>query len=350
MSIRKTQLLCYTHKMKKDRYDSQPLMLTDGYFSDKYYNSYEMLSKSINNWQQLCPYQLRPDGLSGRHRILQLHSMQIVYAHRKGGTMHNAGSAKDSLSIAVVESCADKACFGRMKIQVGDILFFDDSHLHNFITNDAIEFIVISIQKSSLGSQLSKLSKVLDQRIKDTDAHFTATLHKIWQHFTDTSREKNGIQNFQEAEKKILAVIKKLLTEQTPMSSRLRIGEQIALDIRDQVFHHMDGNVSIQSLAKQYKISEQTLQNSFKSLFGFTPKRFLRLLKLNLVHYELQNSNPTQTTVSRIASKWGFVHMGRFSIYYRELFGIIPSETLKTPSFQKKNIEELCVLRRDEMI
>ena len=148
--------------MKKKIYNPQPLTLTEGYFSDKQYSGYEMMSESINNWKQLCPYQLRPNGLSGRHQVLQLHSMQIAYAHRKGGTMHNAGSAKDSFTIAVVEACADKACYGDLKLQTGDILFFDDSHPHNFVTNESIQFIVVTIHKSSLGSRRAKLSKALD--------------------------------------------------------------------------------------------------------------------------------------------------------------------------------------------
>ena len=88
--------------MKKNIYNPPPLILTEGYFSDKQYHSYEMMSESISNWKQLCPYQLRPGGVSGEHKVLQLHSMQIAYALRKGGTMHNVGSAKECFSVATV--------------------------------------------------------------------------------------------------------------------------------------------------------------------------------------------------------------------------------------------------------
>ena len=336
--------------MKQKLYDPAPLKLTEGYFSDKQYNSYEMMSESINNWNQLCPYQLRPDGLSGRHQVLQLHSMQIAYAQRNGGTMHNVGSAKKCLTIAVVETCADKACFGRIKLQAGDILFFDDSHPHNFIANDSIHFIAITVRKSSLGARKSELLKALDHCIKDTDARLAVTLHKILKRFTESSYEKTDTQNCQEAEKEILDVLMGLLTAQTPVVPKLTAGEKIALDIRDQVFHHMDGNISIGSIAREYKVSEQTLQNSFKSLFGFTPKLFLRLLKLNIVHYELKQEDPNQSTVSKIALKWGFTHMGRFSTYYTELFGENPSQTLKTIDQPEEDIENTCVARQEEMI
>ncbi len=336
--------------MKKNIYNPPPLTLTEGYFSDKQYDSYAMMEESINNWKQLCSYQLRPHGLSGRHQVLQLHSMQIAYAHRKGGTMHNAGSAKECLTVAVVETCADKVCFGRMKLQAGDILFFDDRYPHNFIANDSIQFTAVTIRKSSLGARKQRLFKALNKCIKDTDARFATTLHEIWKRFTGPSHEKMDTQNYQEAEEEILNVLMELLAAQTPAVPKLTVGEKIALDIRDQVFHHMDGNISIASLAEKYEVSEQTLQNSFKSLFGFTPKLFLRLLKLNIVHYELKQSAPNETTISKIAIKWGFRHMGRFSAYYTELFGENPSQTLKTMDKIEEDVEKTCVARQEEMI
>lgn len=336
--------------MIKKIYNPPPLTLTEGYFSDKQYHSYAMMGESIKNWEQLCPYQLRPDGLSGRHQVLQLRTMQIVYAKRNGGTMHNTGSAKDTLTIAVVEACADKACFDRMKLQSGDILFFDDSHPYNLITNDSIEFILVSIHKSKLGSRLPKLSKAIDHLIHDTDARWTTILHDIWKRFTDTSSGKKDTQNYQEAEEWILSAVMELLSKQTPSKHKLTEGEKIALLIRDQVFHHMDGNISISSLAKQYKVSEQTLQNSFKSLFGFTPKIFLRQLKLNIVRQELQKGDSGQNTVSKVALKWGFKHMGRFSAYYTELFGENPSLTFKNSQANEKGLKEACVSRQEEML
>ena len=71
--------------------------------------------------------------------------------------------------------------------------------------------------------------------------------------------------------------------------------------------------MSIQSLTEQFKISDKTLENSFKSLFGITPKRFIDLLKLNRAHEDLQLATTQMTNVSDIATKWGFSHFGRFA-------------------------------------
>jgi len=121
------------------------------------------------------------------------------------------------------------------------------------------------------------------------------------------------------------------------------------LAIRDQVYAHMDGKVNIASLARQHNVSEGTLQNSFKSLFGFTPKNFLRQMKLNLVYRDLKEADIEYETVSNVARRWGFMHMGHFSNYYTELFGENPSQTLKTPYLPENSMSGECVERQEEM-
>ena len=61
--------------------------------------------------------------------------------------MHSPAAPKDSFIIAVFENCVDKACFGRMKLKTGDIIFFDDSYIYNFINNGEIAFSTIMIDK-----------------------------------------------------------------------------------------------------------------------------------------------------------------------------------------------------------
>ncbi len=204
------------------------------------------------------------------------------------------------------------------------------------------------MRKSALPAALSNVSKLIGHSILDTDARLTTTLYEIRKHITDDAVKKST-KLYREMENEILAVLTRLLSEQTPVIPKLTAGEKVALDIRDQFFGHMDGKMSTSSLAKEYNVSEQTLQSSFKSLFGYTPKRFFRLLKLNLVHQELMESNPKQTTVSKIARKWGFTHMGYFTAYYTELFGENPSVTLKTPFCQEKDVMVSCVERQEEM-
>lgn len=336
--------------MKSKKYNPPSLILNEGLFIDLYYDGYEEMQSIADNHAHLCTYQLLPNALKGHHQILQLHSMQLNYVERPGGMMNNSGSAKDCITFAVLEECADKACFHRMKPRAGDIVFYDDLYPYNFMTKGAFRLCAVNMHKEKLGELLPQVSQALNHIIKDTDAVMSKTLRSILKQFTDQHGDKKDKNTIREIEEKIKNVLIKLLSEQTPILPKLTKGEETVLDIRDQVYHHMDWKISVKSLSKQHHISEKTLQNSFKSLFGFTPVHFLRQLKLNLVYNELKNSTPEQSSVSKTAYKWGFTHMGRFSRYYTDLFGENPSETLRRKQQESTALTKSCASRQEEII
>ncbi len=335
--------------MKQTKHNPEPLMLQEGYFLEKRYNNYETMEKSAKNWKYNCMYQLKPNALLGHHRVLQLPSMQIGYVTRPGGLMHDTYSALDCISVAVIEECADKACFHRTKLEAGDIIFFDDSRPYTFVANDRISFTVINIETKMLHVLQPKLSQSLHHKIKDTNGIFSALLRQTWNLLTHTPKGKRDKNSYKEAEEKIISVLQNLLKVQSPKVSKLTKGEEIALAIRNQVCAHMDGKINMASLAKQYHVSDVTLQNSFKSLFGFTPSYFLRQMKLNLVYRDLKHADAQYEKVSRVAQKWGFMHMGHFSKYYTELFNENPSQTLKRVYSPENMMADECVERREEM-
>jgi transcriptional regulator GlxA family with amidase domain len=56
---------------------------------------------------------------------------------------------------------------------------------------------------------------------------------------------------------------------------------------------------------------------------------YLRHLRLHRAHSELVDADPRSVTVTAVASRWGFLHFGRFAAQYSQLFGESPSATLR---------------------
>jgi AraC-like DNA-binding protein len=73
----------------------------------------------------------------------------------------------------------------------------------------------------------------------------------------------------------------------------------------------------------------RVLQESFRRHVGMPPLTYLRRLRLDGVHAELTRSDPRQVSVSEVAYRWGFTHLGRFAGVYRARFGFSPSQTLR---------------------
>jgi len=87
--------------------------------------------------------------------------------------------------------------------------------------------------------------------------------------------------------------------------------------------------VSVRELATATQVSERTLRQAFYEVFGVGPSRYLQLKKLHEIHRVLRQAEPGQTTVARVFLEHGACEFGRTAARFRELFGELPSETLR---------------------
>ena len=65
---------------------------------------------------------------------------------------------------------------------------------------------------------------------------------------------------------------------------------------------------------------------------GTTPMAYLRRLRLEKTRHELSTAEPGAVSVTNVATRRGFVHLGRFAAAYSRAFGETPSETLRWPT------------------
>ena len=81
-------------------------------------------------------------------------------------------------------------------------------------------------------------------------------------------------------------------------------------------------------LAALCGVAPRTLQKHFHRFLDQAPLAFLRDLRLDRVRQELLRGAP-DTSITEIATRYGFVHLGRFAIEYRRRYGETPSATLR---------------------
>jgi AraC-like DNA-binding protein len=84
-------------------------------------------------------------------------------------------------------------------------------------------------------------------------------------------------------------------------------------------------------LCKAIAVSERTLRTCCEEHLGVSPKHYLLLRRMHLMRRDLRESAPTATTVTEIATRYGFWQFGRLAGEYRSLFGELPSATLARP-------------------
>jgi AraC-like DNA-binding protein len=92
-----------------------------------------------------------------------------------------------------------------------------------------------------------------------------------------------------------------------------------------------DQALFIPEICKAIGVSRRTLQVCCEEQLGTNPKRYLLLRRMSLARQALRGSAPRETTVTEIATRYGFWQFGRFAGEYRSLFGELPSATLARP-------------------
>lgn len=211
--------------------------------------------------------------------------------------------------------------------------FYPDGCELNYCAAPHGAWVVIEFEESALQSAAQeRLGHEVELPWKDaisfraprTDrAALDRMVHRLWQHPITGARMIAPI----------LGIIAELLhTQQHPASAvpmRKPEHQQMILRRADEHLHdHLASPFQIEDLAAASGTTARTLQRVFHSAYGVTPQEWARCLALHRARQRLQSPAAHTLTIEGIARECGFRHMGRFSRYYRELFGEYPSDTL----------------------
>lgn len=111
----------------------------------------------------------------------------------------------------------------------------------------------------------------------------------------------------------------------SPCRDLVERAEALALAEVDEPLH-------ISALCAALSVSERTLRKAFHGIRGLPPCRHLRMLRLAQARRALMDTDSSLSTVTEIATGFGFLELGRFSVEYRRAFGESPSQTLQRAS------------------
>jgi transcriptional regulator GlxA family with amidase domain len=92
---------------------------------------------------------------------------------------------------------------------------------------------------------------------------------------------------------------------------------------------HVGGAVSITQLSARIGVKPRRLRTAFRDVRGMSPRRCAVRTRLALVRRALTHPETEKTTVTAVATDYGFLELGRFAGTYKAVFGETPSATLR---------------------
>lgn len=127
------------------------------------------------------------------------------------------------------------------------------------------------------------------------------------------------------------AIIQQLGREPHPQLSRTNLHKnaQIVSRAREYIFNNLEHPLSIKSIAAGALTTRRSLHRAFVEVLNETPYNYVLKLRLHRIRCELLSDRERRSTITSVASRWGVTELGRFSKWYGEHFGELPSQTMK---------------------
>lgn len=98
----------------------------------------------------------------------------------------------------------------------------------------------------------------------------------------------------------------------------------------EYVHAHSADAITLEALVTASGVSQRSLHAGFRKYYGVSPLTYVRNVRLDLARLRLKQQGAGDVSVTTVALDCGFTHLSKFSGAYKERFGELPSETLRS--------------------
>lgn len=133
---------------------------------------------------------------------------------------------------------------------------------------------------------------------------------------------------YQLIEEKLLDLLIKGISKTFTKKTDIDITHPKFVGVIDYIHDNLCNISSVRQICENTQVPERTVQRLINKKYNISPKIYLNNLRLNEVRKELKKDS-NSSRVFEIASEYNFWHMGQFSKDYKNLFGELPSDTLR---------------------
>jgi len=264
-------------------------------------------------------------------------SESLLTRFRFNRSFHQQGTAPAGMwTFAVIGSRSPPVGWGRDDATRNHIVLFARDQGYRFVSRPGFHGDTITVSENAIhlvAEVTGQLDPIADlpkgQAILEADAELVGALR----HRLNAIHSRAGGDSVEllagDAQFELLSTLVAALSSDRDRSLRSPDLIKRATAFRraiEFINHNAHRKPSIVDVCSASGASLRTLNYSFRERLGVTPKQYLQARRLWSVRRELCRADPG-VSISEIAARWGFWHMGRFAAQYRSQFGELPSET-----------------------
>ena len=214
------------------------------------------------------------------------------------GSRHTEGEAKSCILISVTEQQLEKT--GR--VMLGE-------HYMSLMQLDKPRLVETQIQKVDFSLVLGQVCNLIDQ----------------------FNGDQALLRSFNVDENITRLVVMMLAPDQFIKASEIDksgVGKKVIDHLCDFIVANLGSQISLTTLETLSGLSSRTLQKEFQKYFSCTPMQWIKQQRLARAK-ELLLDAVARDTIASVAACCGYSNFSEFSRHYKELFGVLPNETLK---------------------
>ena len=208
------------------------------------------------------------------------------------------------------------------QVKAGDVFLLHPRQYHDYYPDPDDPWVKIWLQISGNGVpeilRMYGLSKVNHIPDFDLSEEVTSICEKI-KHDTDTE--------IIDREGPILLIqLMQSISGELKKRSKQEASRPIAFHARELIENSLDGNVTLEQLAKNFHVSKHHLVRLFKQEYGITPHEYILNHRIGIAQSLLKR---TSLTMQEIANQMNFCDAAYFSDFFRRQTGMTPLQFRK---------------------
>ena len=324
---------------KTRKYSSMPSFCLPPYFFHGDFHDIDELTETARAWD-LEFSQLDPSNFYGELTQIGNERLNLSNA-RFNGHLLQKGSPPQGLQTFAIPADHTQQFFWRRKEVRGEhVLSFPKGSELDAVSRSGFQVFTLSFSDDILAETIESLELSPSQNLlanNEVGTLHPESLHSIRQclqeFFRDLVQDTLHGKDFypQDVLEHELPVqlLKGLAVQQAFPPPSLLLRHKALKRVEDYLDAYPLTPHTVRELCRVAQASERTLEYAFLERFGVTPKSYLQAFRLNGVRKALRGADSTSESVTALATRWGFWHMGQFAKDYKRFFAELPSETLK---------------------
>ena len=218
-----------------------------------------------------------------------------------------------------------------------------DEYIYDFTSDENLESIALCFQKSLLQEYAQKFHGRDDARLErdaadlildsSAGACFTRYAKFVWEELNRGGEFLRSPLATEEIEDSLWALLLSAVHGERRENSQRSSGgyATYVTPAEEYIVGHLEDSIRVADIAAHVGVSVPTLNRAFQKCHAMGPKAFVKQRRLEKARADLLRADSQQTTVTSIASRYGFWHLGQFAADYKRAFHESPSDTLRGP-------------------